>query len=135
MRLSKKSEYACLALLFLSREHVTGAPVRIAQICRAQGIPQKYLEQILLLLKNAGYVQSLRGVNGGYRLSKAPEQITMAEIVRLIDGPIAPVASASKYYYASTPIEREENLLEVFREIRNTVSDKLEGITFADLIK
>jgi len=134
MRLSKKSEYACLALIHLSRAYEGEKPARIADISAAQKIPKKYLEQIMLLLKNSGYVISLRGVNGGYKLAKKPEEITMAQIIRLIDGAISPVASASKYYYSATPIEKEEKLLDVFKEIRNIVSDKLEATTFADLI-
>ena len=134
MRLSKKSEYACLALIHLSRKYDSEKLIRIADISVAQEIPSKYLEQIMLLLKNSGYVMSVRGANGGYRLLKNPHDINMAEIIRLIDGAISPVASASKYYYTSTPIEKEEKLLNVFKDIRNIVSDKLESTTFADLI-
>jgi Rrf2 family transcriptional regulator, cysteine metabolism repressor len=134
MRLSKKSEYACLALIYLSREYDKENLIRIADISSAQNIPQKYLEQIMLLLKNSGYVIGVRGVNGGYKLAKNPGDITMAQIIRLIDGALSPVASASKYYYTATPIEKEEKLLNVFKEIRNSVSDKLEATTFEDLI-
>lgn len=133
MKLSKKSEYACLALIFLS-EIYNVKLATILEISNNKKIPKKYLEQILLQLKSGGYVKSIRGVSGGYKLAKSPEQISLAEIIRLIDGPLAPVDSASIFFYESTPIEQSSKLLSVFKEIRNFVSDKLETTTFKDLI-
>ncbi len=134
IKLSRKSEYACLALIFLARLHADGNPVKLIEISEKQDIPKKYLEQIMLLLKNAGYVQSIRGVGGGYKLFKRPCDIHLAEIVRLIDGPVAPVDSVSKYYYASSPTEKEPKLLNLFQEIRDYISDILENTTLEDLM-
>ena len=134
MKLSKKTEYACLALIDLS-ESYGDKVIKIQDISLRRKIPKKYLEQILLLLKNSGYVESIRGVNGGYKLIKEPSQITLAEIIRLIDGPLAPVGSVSKYFYESTPIEQSKKMMGVLRNIRDYISDIMETTTFADLVE
>ncbi len=133
MRLSTKSEYACLALVVLAEEWGRPHPVSIAEIAQRKEIPKKYLEQILLIMKRCGYVKSFKGAEGGYRLAKKPGEISVAEIVRLMDGALAPTESVSRYFYEKTPIERCPKLLEVFRGIRDYVSDTLEKRTFADL--
>lgn len=134
MKLTKKSEYACLALIDLSMQYEKNY-VKIIDISERWSIPKKFLEQILMSLKNAGYVKSRKGSDGGYRLTKEPSKISLAEIVRLLDGPLAPVESASKYFYENTPVEKHKKLLSVFIDIRNYVSAKMEKTNFADLIK
>jgi len=133
MKLSVKSEYACLALIDLS-EHYQKGLCKIAEIAERKKIPKKYLEQILLTLNRSGYVSSRKGAEGGYRLAKAPQKIALAEIIRLMDGAIAPVYSVSEYFYEHTPVERSEKLLGVFREIRDFVSQRLENTSFGDLL-
>jgi Rrf2 family transcriptional regulator, cysteine metabolism repressor len=133
MKLSKKSEYACLALIDLS-ENFDKEYVKIIDIAQRWSMPKKFLEQILITLKTSGYVRSKKGSEGGYRLTKTPEQISLAEIIRLMDGALAPVESASKYFYENTPIEQHKKLLNVFIDVRDYVADKLEKTTFADLI-
>jgi Rrf2 family cysteine metabolism transcriptional repressor len=133
MRLSRKSEYALLALVDLARRYEKGR-AKIIEISEHNGIPKKYLEQIFLQLKGAGYVRSIRGASGGYELAKNPSEITLAEIIRLIDGPLASVGSASLYFFEHTPIERNEKLLSVFKEIRDIVANKLENTTLNQLI-
>jgi len=134
MKLTTKSEYACLALIDLSENYSKGL-ITIESISKRKKIPKKYLEQILLLLKRTGYLRSKRGVNGGYILSKNPKKITLAEIIRLMDGALAPVGSVSEYFYEATPINQNKNLIKLFKEIRDYISDKMENTTFADLIK
>lgn len=133
MRLSRKSEYALLALLDLARCYQKDT-AKILEVSQRNAIPKKYLEQIFLQLKGSGYVRSIRGANGGYELAKSPEKITLAEIIRLIDGPLASVGSASLYFFEHTPIERNDKLLQVFKDIRNIVATKLENTTLAQLI-
>lgn len=133
MKLSSKCEYACLALIFLAQTYDRGL-VKIQEIADEKRIPKKFLEQILIVLKQRGYVKSKQGANGGYRLAKTPDRITLAEIIRLMDGALAPVESVSKYFYEPTPIEQEHTLLEVFRGIRDYISDTLEQISFQDLV-
>ncbi|NLG89565.1 MAG: Rrf2 family transcriptional regulator [Clostridiaceae bacterium] len=133
MRLSRKSEYALLALVDLARRYEKGR-AKIIEVADNNGIPKKYLEQIFLQLKGAGYVRSIKGSNGGYELAKSPSKISVAEIIRLIDGPLASVGSASLYFFEHTPIERNEKLLRVFKEIRDIVADKLENTTLDQLV-
>lgn len=133
MKLSRKSEYACLALIVLTENYNQGL-VKISEISDQKSIPKKYLEQILLQLKGAGYVKSIKGAGGGYKLAKPPEKISVAEIIRLIDGPLAPVESVSRYFYEHTPIEQNEKLIQTFKEIRDYISTKLEHIFFNELI-
>ena len=132
MKLTCRSEYALLALAYLARCPGEGF-VSVETIARAQGIPPKFLEQILLALKRARYLRRSRGKQGGYALGLPPDRITLAEIVRLFDGALAPTPSVSEYFYESTPIEREKALLKVFRDIREYVARKLEGVTVADV--
>jgi Rrf2 family transcriptional regulator, cysteine metabolism repressor len=131
MKLSYRCEYALLALVYLSRRTDQGyVPVRT--IAKDQGIPPKYLEQILLALKRASYLRSIKGQGGGYALAKLPSQITLAEIIRLFDGALAPTGSVSTFYYEPTPIEKNASLLRLFKEIRDYLSNKLENLTLAD---
>ena len=133
MKLSKKSEYALLALISLAKNY-NSKLMTITQLSKLNEIPQKYLEQILVILKQSGYVRSVRGPKGGYKLAKSPNLITLAEIVRTIDGPLAPVSSASVHYFNHTPTEKNENLHKIFKEIRDYVSFKLENTTLEDLL-
>lgn len=132
MKLTSRSEYALLALVYLNRHNDEGF-VSVETIATAQGIPRKYLEQILLSLKRAKYLHSSKGQHGGYRLAKPAARITLAEIIRLFDGALAPTESVSQHFYESTPIEKEKNLLRVFKEIRDFVSNKLEHTTLSDM--
>jgi Rrf2 family cysteine metabolism transcriptional repressor len=132
MKLTTRSEYALLALVYLNRHDDKGF-VSVETIALAQGIPPKYLEQILLALKRAKYLRSSRGQHGGYRLARPANKITLAEIVRLFDGALAPTESVSQYFYGSTPIEKEKSLIRVFKEVRDFVSNKLEHTTLADV--
>jgi Rrf2 family protein len=133
MKLTVKSEYALLGLVHLARVGGNGL-VPINQIALAQDIPVKYLEQIFLTLKRAHILRSTKGMGGGYQLARDPATITLAEVVRLFDGALAPTASVSEFFYEPTPIEKEKTLVAVFREIRDFVSAKLEGTTLQDLL-
>jgi len=132
MKLTSRSEYALLALIYLSRNDSEGY-VSVETIARAQGIPPKFLEQILLALKRARYLRSSKGQRGGYRLGKPAKTITLAEIIRLLDGALAPTQSVSVYFYEATPIEKEKNLVRVFKELRDYIAKKLEQTTLADV--
>jgi len=133
MKLSVKSEYAILAMIDLAERESEGLQ-HIEDIARRKHIPRKFLEQILLILKRAGYVRSKRGAVGGYRIGKSPSEISLAEIIRLMDGALAPVESVSVYFYEQTPIEQNQKLIDVFREIRNYISTIMEGTHISDLL-
>ena len=132
MKLTSRSEYALLALICLAR-HEPGEYISGEKIASEEKIPVNYLQQIMLTLRTARYIQSLKGQRGGYRLAKPADQITVAEIIRVFDGSLAPTESVSRYFYESTPIERENGLIEVFKEIRDMIAKKLETTTISDV--
>lgn len=134
MKLTSKSEYALLALVHLAR-HGQKEFCPADEIAGVQKIPGTFLEQILLSLKRAGFLESQRGSSGGYRLARQPGEISLADILRNLEGPIAASASVSKYFYRSTPLEKEKSLCRVFKKIRDSVSDILESTTLADLLR
>jgi Rrf2 family transcriptional regulator, cysteine metabolism repressor len=133
VRLTSRSEYALLALVHLAR-HDRDGYLTVQAIATAQRIPPKFLEQILLTLKRSRYVRSLKGQRGGFTLAQPAAKIALADVIRLFDGALAPTESVSKYFYESTPIEKERRLLRVFKEIRDVVSRKLEGTSIADVL-
>jgi Rrf2 family transcriptional regulator, cysteine metabolism repressor len=132
MKLTSRSEYALLALVYLARD-TSGIYISVETIAQAQGIPPKFLEQILLALKRAKYLKSSKGQHGGYQLARLADKITLAEVIRLFDGALAPTESVSLNFYEPTPIEKEQDLVKVFKEIRDFVSNKLETTTIADV--
>ncbi|MBF0441687.1 MAG: Rrf2 family transcriptional regulator [Oligoflexales bacterium] len=132
MKLTAKSEYALLALIYLAR-HKDKANITSREIAEQQEIPQKFLQQIFFVLKGSGFVKTTKGQTGGYRLAKSAKDISIAEIVRLFDGALAPTDSVSYYFYESTPIEHEIKLIKVFKNIRDYVAKKLEHATIADV--
>lgn len=134
MRLSTKGEYASRAMLELASRYGRG-PVAIKIISLTQAIPQQFLEQILLLLKRAGYVKSKKGPNGGYYLSKPPERITVAEVIRAIDGPLAPINCVSVIEHEPCPLEDRCGLRLLWKEVRDMVAEHLEKTTFEDVLK
>jgi Rrf2 family protein len=133
MKLTTRSEYALLALVYLAR-HEDDGYISIDTIAKAQSIPPKFLEQLMLALKRAHFLRSTKGQHGGYQLAKKPNQIALAEIIRLFDGALAPTESVSENFYESTPIEKEKRLTRVFKDIRDYVSQKLEKTTVADVM-
>lgn len=134
MKLTTRSEYALLALAYLARNEDEGF-ISIETIATAQGIPPKFLEQLMLALKRAHFLRSAKGQKGGYQLAKRPDQIPLADVIRLFDGALAPTESVSENFYESTPIEKEKKLTKVFKDIRDYVSNKLEKTTIADVVK
>lgn len=134
MKLSVRGEYALRALLVLGQHYGDGV-VRIQAIAREQNIPRKFLEQILNELRNLGVVESQRGAGGGYRLARAPEAITLAEVIRHVTGAIAPVSCVSDWFYekCTCPDETICPIREVMKEVRDIVARKMEGLTVADL--
>jgi Rrf2 family protein len=134
VKLTYRSEYALLALIFLARRAGDGGLFHAQDIAQAQGIPVRFLLQILFTLKKAALVRSVKGRSGGYELARPANTITVAEVVRLIDGPLAPTSAASEHFYEPSPIEGEKKALQLMREVRGMVAVKLEGTTLADLV-
>ena len=136
MRLSLRGEYALRALLVLGLRYDEPL-VRIQAISDQQNIPKRFLEQILNDLKSAGFVQSRRGVAGGYRLAKPPEEITLAAVVRHIEGALAPVSCVSEQFYqkCSCPDESRCAIRSAMKEVRDAIVRVAERITIAELCK
>lgn len=134
MKLSLRGEYALRALLVLGL-HYGDKVVRIQTISIEQNIPKRFLEQILNDLKSAGLVQSKRGITGGYRLARPPEQITLAAVVRHIEGALAPVSCVSERFYekCSCPDEARCAIRSVMKEIREAIVKIAERVTVAEL--
>ncbi len=136
MKLSVRGEYALRALLVLARDYQDDDKVvRIQEISTKQNIPKRFLEQILNDLKSAGILESKRGVAGGYRLRRPPERVTLAEIVRHIEGPLAPVSCVSEKFYekCSCPDESRCAIRSVMKEVRDNIVNVMEQTTLADL--
>jgi Rrf2 family protein len=136
MKLSLRGEYALRAMLVLGLNYGPSV-VRIQKISQEQNIPKRFLEQILNELKSAGLVQSRRGAAGGYRLARRPEEITLAAIVRHIEGALAPVSCVSERFYkkCSCPDESRCAIRSVMKEIREAVVRIAEGISVQELCK
>jgi Rrf2 family transcriptional regulator, cysteine metabolism repressor len=134
MKLSVRGEYALRALLVLGLNYDQSV-VRIQTISEQQNIPKRFLEQILNDLKSAGVVQSRRGVAGGYRLARRPEEISLAVIIRHIEGALAPVSCVSERFYekCSCPDESRCAIRSVMKEVREAVVRIAERLTIADL--
>lgn len=135
--ISQKAKYALRALVALARLKA-GTTMMIGQISREQAIPKKFLEQILLELKRAGIVMSLRGRAGGYALLKAPQEVTFGEVLRLVDGPIAPLPCLSKIAYRRCEDCQDETSCEVrhvFERVTLATRAVLDSTTLADALK
>ena len=138
MRFSKKSEYGLRALIELTA-HYGQEPLRRHQIADRQHIPIVFLEQILLALKHAGLLASARGASGGYALIKPPAKVTLGQVIRTLDGPLAPIGCVSKTAYKKCrdcPYAKKAYcpLQDVMGEVRNAISDILDNYSLEDFI-
>ena len=134
--LSRKSKYALKAMVVLAKEHGQG-PVLIADIARRERIPRKFLETILLELRNRGVLQSRKGKGGGYFLSRSPRKVTLGEILRDIEGPLAPISCVSHTAYARCQDCRDERtcgIRLVMKEVRDATARILDSTTLADVL-
>ena len=131
MRITKKGEYALRALVDLALNYRKGMR-QIQDIVRKEDIPEKFLEQILVTLKNAGFIQSKRGIGGGYFLSKSPGEISLGEVIRLIDGPLAPLGCVSDEL-VNCPKEITCGIRSVMLDVTNATTEILDRVTIADV--
>jgi Rrf2 family protein len=133
--LSKKAKYAIKALLALA-ERGEAEPMRIADLARQERIPQKFLEAILLSLRNHGVLQSRKGRGGGYLLARDPRRIYLGQVIRLFDGPLAPVPCASQTAYVRCEDCRDEASCGVhlaMKQVRDATSRVLDPLSLASL--
>ena len=134
MKISQKGLYALKAMTMLARRCDQGA-IRIRDIAYEEELPEKFLELILLELKNARMVDSVRGAKGGYRLRRPPDQISLAEIIRLIDGALAPFGDAEQLRELIAADTNDRALYQVFLDVRDAAARILENTSLADLIE
>lgn len=134
--LSRQSKYGLRALLFLARQP-PGKPVLISEIAEPEKMPRKFLERILLDLKKHGILQSRKGKGGGYALARPMEAISVAEVVRITDGPLAPVPCVSQTAYAKCTDcadERTCAIRVVMKQVRDEIARVLDNTSLADLL-
>ena len=135
--ISRKTKYAINALIHLTKRKDEG-PILISEIAEAESIPQKFLESILLDLKKAAILASKKGKGGGYYLLKDPEDVDLAEVMRLFDGPIALLPCVSYLYYERCDECKDEETCgqrDVFLEVRNKTVEMLKKATLTEIIK
>ena len=140
MRLSKRGEYGLRAMIALAEPVEKGeAPqmMQIKDIAAREQISPKFLEQILLALKNAGMLHSKMGVGGGYYLARSAGEITLGQIFRVLDGPVAPINCVSQMAYepCGCPDEQTCGLRLVMGDVRNAIADILDNTSLADVTK
>jgi Rrf2 family protein len=133
VKISQKGLYALQAMMTLARRHEQGA-IKIRDIAAESDLPEKFLELILLELKNARMVDSVRGARGGYRLRRDPEEIPLSDVIRLVDGPLAPMGDAEQLRGLIAKDSDHRALYEVFLSVRDAAAKILESTTIADLI-
>jgi Rrf2 family cysteine metabolism transcriptional repressor len=133
LKISQKGLYALQAMMTLARRHEQGA-IKIREIAADSDLPEKFLELILLELKNARMVDSVRGAKGGYQLRRAPSEIPLSDIIRLVDGPLAPIGDAEQLRGLIAKGGDHRALYEVFLAVRDAAAKILENTTIADVV-
>ncbi len=133
LKISQKGLYALQAIMTLGRRYGSET-VKIRDIALDSDLPEKFLELILLELKNARIVESVRGAKGGYRLRRAPAEIKLSEIIRLVDGPLAPFGDADQLRSLIITDPDHRALYGVFLEVRDAAAKILESTTVADIV-
>jgi Rrf2 family protein len=133
LRISQKGLYALQAMMTLGRQY-GNKTVKIREIASDSDLPEKFLELILLELKNARIVESVRGAKGGYRLRRPPSEIALSEIIRLLDGPLAPFGDADQLRSLIIADADHRGLYQVFLDVRDAAAKILESTTVADII-
>jgi Rrf2 family protein len=132
MKISKKGLYALQALMSLTRHYAEGA-IKIRKIAAEEQVPEKFLELILHDLKVARIVESERGVHGGYRLKRAPGRIFLGEVIRTVDGPLAPFGDAASLRKLVQRDKRHRGLFQTFLDVRNSAARILDHTSLADI--
>lgn len=135
MRVSAKAEYACRAVLELTRYHNKAEVIHINDIAVRQSIPEKYLVQILLQLQRSGLVRSKRGATGGYLLAKAPNEISLGDVIRAMDGALISIESLSGAPEITDHLSGQHVLKNVWMEVHDRLGEIMDGITFDEISK
>ncbi len=132
MKISAKTEYACIAVMELAKSHGSNEPVRIRNIAEQHQVPARFLVQILLQLKGAGIVSSIRGASGGYHLIPKPEEVTLGQVMNIIDGPVQPPKRINDQDNSSSAVQVLNQVWETAEKKRQ---DHLYNVSIADLVR
>jgi len=132
MKLTKRGEYGLKTLLALALVYGQRT-LSLREISVQERLPVKFLEQIMMILRRSGFVESVKGKHGGYFLSRPPEKITVGEIVRSVDGPLAPIATAHEIQRRIQKDERHPGLYSTLLDVRNAISEILDHKSLADI--
>jgi Rrf2 family protein len=133
MNVSQKGLYALEALMHLAGRYNPDSAVKIREIAAAEDLPEKFLELILLELKHARIVESVRGANGGYRLKRPPNKIFLGEVIRTVDGPLAPFEDAERLRQLVESDKKHGSLFKVFLAVRNAAAGILDHTSLAEI--
>jgi Rrf2 family protein len=133
MKISAKTEYACIAMLELAARYGSDEPVRIRKIAERHGVPPRFLVQILLQLKGAGLVASIRGAAGGYRLIKKPSEVSLGQVMEIIEGRAK--SAEGRVCSGSPDSPAVKVLLQAWQEVEKVERDMLNGISLTDLLE
>ncbi len=136
--ISKKTKYAINALVYLAKANTGNEPIQISRIAESEHIPRKFLEAILLVLKNAGMLSSRKGKTGGYYLHKSPDEINIADVMRLFDGPIALLPCVTHTYYERCEECKDEatcGIRSIFADVRNETVNMLKNATLTEIMQ
>ena len=133
MKVSKRGQYGMRALCHLAETHGAGV-VQIREIARKESIPAKFLEGILLELKHAGIVRSRRGIDGGYELAREPKEVMLGQVMRVLDGPLAPLGSAAELKELMKNDPRQAGFYSVLIDVRDAAAKILDQTTLADVV-
>ena len=138
MKLTKRGEYALRALIDFGIAYELGRPlIKVGELVEKERLPVKFIEQILMQLREAGYIETKRGKGGGYLLAKPPKEIRFGQIIRLIDGPLAPIACVSQTAYerCTCPDEDHCGLRMLMLDVRNAIARILDRYVLADVVE
>lgn len=134
MKISYKGDYALKIILDLAMTYNQGI-TQIRDISKRQDIPERFLEQIITILKGAGYVKTMRGPKGGVYLAKEPGKITVGQIVRLIEGPTSPITCVSRSCHVKCNFENKCVFKDMWADVRDRINDVVDKVTFSDLVE
>jgi Rrf2 family cysteine metabolism transcriptional repressor len=133
MRITYKGDYALKAVLDLTI-HYGSEPITISDMAKRIDAPIKFLEQVLLILKRGGFIESRRGKVGGYLLSRPPDKITLGEVIRCVDGPIEPIACVNRKYTKCNDVSRCV-FKDIWCKVNQATSNIIDNVTFEDLVR
>lgn len=135
MKVSTRGEYGVRAMVALAKHHGQG-PMSIAAMAKESSVPYAYLEQLIVPLRRAGLVESRRGAQGGYHLSRTPDQIRVGEIYRVMEGPVAPMECVSEDPADQTcPLIPACETRPVWEKVRDSIAEAIDSVSLADLVR